>query len=270
MNRSNPTGRSFAALILVIWSILPLVPLAIWSFARGWRYPDLWPSEVSLAAWTFAMSDRSGVMASLLVSSFISTVVAVLAMAMAIPAARILALHHFAATTLIGTAFVVPILMPGIVVAMGLHGVFLAMGLTNTLTGVIVVHLVPTVPYAVLIMVGIFARYDTAHEDQARCLGARPAQVFWHITLPAVLPGVLVGGLFAFLISWSQFILTLMIGGGRVTTLPLLLFGFATSGRNDLTGAIGVIYVLPGLLILLATSRALTGRHAAMLGAGQG
>jgi putative spermidine/putrescine transport system permease protein len=51
-----------------------------------------------------------------------------------------------------------------------------------------------------------------------------------------------------------------LIGGGRVETLPLLLFNFAASGRNDITGAIGMIYILPGALVLLLTARAVTGR----------
>jgi putative spermidine/putrescine transport system permease protein len=121
----------------------------------------------------------------------------------------------------------------------------------------------------VLILSGVFASYDATFEDQARSLGASPLQTLWHVTMPAILPGVLVASLFTFLISWSQFLLTLMIGGGRVVTLPLLLFGFATSGRNDLTGAIALIYILPGVVILIVTSRFLSGRPAAMAGLGR-
>ena len=84
------------------------------------------------------------------------------------------------------------------------------------------------------------------------------------VALSEVFAGIIiiVGGLFAFLVSWSQYILTLMIGGGRVITLPLLLFSFATSGRNDITGAIGMIYILPGIIILILTARHLSGRSA--------
>ena len=57
-----------------------------------------------------------------------------------------------------------------------------------------------------------------------------------------------------------------MIGGGRVITLPLLLFNFAASGRNDIAGAIGMIYILPGVLVLILTARHLTGRNAAIGG----
>lgn len=131
------------------------------------------------------------------------------------------------------------------------------------------VHLVPTLPYMVLVMSGIFANYDIAFEEQARSLGANALQTFWHVTLPAILPGVIVGALFAFLVSWGQYILTLLIGGGRVITLPLLLFNFATSGRNDIAGAIGVLYVLPGILVLVLTARFLTGTNAAVGGFGK-
>lgn len=87
--------------------------------------------------------------------------------------------------------------------------------------------------------------------------------------MPAILPGIVVGGLFAFLVSWSQYVLTLLIGGGRVVTLPLLLFNYASAGRNDLTGAIGVLYVLPGLVVLLFTARYLSGSNAAISGLGR-
>ena len=116
---------------------------------------------------------------------------------------------------------------------------------------------------------GIFANFDTDFEDQARSLGASPAQIWWYVTLPAVMPGIVVGCLFAFLISWSQYILTLMIGGGRVVTLPLLLFNFATAGRNDVTGALSLPYIVPGIAILLVTSRYLTGRGQAVSGLGR-
>jgi len=129
---------------------------------------------------------------------------------------------------------------------------------------VILAHLIPVLPYMVLIMAAVFSRFDTAYEDQARSLGATPFQTFRAVTLPAILPGLMTGALFAFLVSWSQYLLTLAIGGGRVQTLPLLLFSFASAGRNDVTAAIALLYILPGLLILSVTARFVTGRSAAL------
>jgi len=268
---SNP-GRPLLVLsgaLLIVWLILPLVPLLIWSFARGWRFPDLLPQEWSLQAWEFALSARSGVLESLGVTVLIAATATVLAIAVGVPAGRALGLYRFRGKGLVELIILAPIIVPGIAVALGLHGVFIHLGLTNTVAGVVLVHLIPTLPYMTLVMAGIFANFDPAFEQQARSLGASRLQTFRHVTLPAIMPGIIVGGLFAFLVSWSQYVLTLLIGGGRVITLPLLLFNYAASGRNDLTGAIGIIYILPGIVILVFTARHLTGSNAAIGGFGR-
>lgn len=252
--------RLLAGLLLALWLILPLVPLAIWSFANGWRFPDLLPDEWSLKAWRHAFSGSSGVLQGLGQSTLIALATTALAILIGVPAGRALGLYRFRGKRLVLLLLLAPALVPAVAVAPGLHGAFLQLGLTGGVPGVILAHLIPVIPYMTLIMAAVFARFDTAHEDQARCLGARPWQVFVHVTLPAILPGVLTGALFAFLISWSQYLLTLVIGGGRVQTLPLVLYSFATSGRNDLTGAIAILYILPGVLILALTARYLTGR----------
>ena len=158
--------------------------------------------------------------------------------------------------------------MPVIAVAMGIHVAFLRWGLADTLLGVVLVHLIPVMPYMVLTLTSTFANYDLDYEAQARTLGARPWQVWWHITLPTIWPGLMVGSLFAFIISWSQYLLTLLVGGGQVLTLPVLLFAFANSGDNAITAALSLVFIAPALLLFLFTSRYLTGRHAALGGLG--
>lgn len=255
--------------VLIVWLILPLVPMLIWSFARGWRFPDLLPQQWSLRAWEHALSARSGVIESLGVTVLIAAAATLLSILVGVPAGRALGLYRFRGKGLVELLVLAPVIVPGISVALGLHAVFIQLGLTNTLPGVILVHLIPTLPYMTLVMAGIFANHDPALEAQARSLGASAFQTFRHVTLPAIMPGIVVGGLFAFLVSWSQYLLTLLIGGGRVITLPILLSTFASSGRNDLAGAIGIIYILPGLLILVVTARHLTGASAAAGGIGR-
>jgi putative spermidine/putrescine transport system permease protein len=261
--------RVISGLVLIVWLILPLVPLAIWSFARGWRYPSLLPREWTLQAWTYAVSDTAGVVDSVLVTIWIALCATGLSVLIGVPAGRALGMYRFRGKAWVELVILAPVIVPGIAVAMGVHAVFIGLGLTNTVTGVVIVHLIPTLPYMTLVMAGIFANFDVAFEQQARSLGASGWQTFWYVTWPAILPGIIVGGLFTFLISWSQYMLTLLIGGGRVATLPLLLFNFAASGRHDITGAIGMIYILPGVVILLLTARRVTGRHAAVSGLGR-
>ena len=256
--------RSLAGLALASWLVLPILPLVVWSAAHGWRFPDLLPQDWSGKAWTYALSPASGILSSFATTTLIASATTLLAALIGLPAGRALGLHRFRGKGLVTLLLLAPAILPGLAVVFGLHGLFLRLGLTGSIPGVILAHLIPVLPYMVLIMAAVFSRFDTAYEDQARSLGATPFQTFRAVTLPAILPGLMTGALFAFLVSWSQYLLTLAIGGGRVQTLPLLLFSFASAGRNDVTAAIALLYILPGLLILSVTARFVTGRSAAL------
>ena len=255
--------------LLVTWLVLPLIPLAVWSVSRSWFFPDIAPSAYSLRAWEYVLSPTSEVLPALGTTLIIALGATFLSILIGLPAGRALGLYRFRGKALIELLILAPTIVPGIAVALGLHVVFLKAGLAGTMIGVLVVHLIPTLPYMVLVMAGVFANYNPEAEAQARSLGANRVQTFRYVTLPAILPGLLIGSLFAFLVSWSQYILTLLIGGGRVVTLPLLLFNFASAGRNDITGAIGMIYILPGMILLIFAARYMSGRNQAYTATGQ-
>lgn len=256
--------RPLAGLALAGFLALPLVPLVGWSVAQGWRFPNLLPDRISPQAWSFALSPQSGVLASFATTTLIATITTLLALLIGLPAGRALGMYRFRGRGVVLLLLLAPALLPGIAVVFGLHGVLLRAGLAGTISGVILAHLVPVLPYMTLVLAAVFARFDPAFEQQARSLGATPWQTFRTVTLPAILPGLMIAALFAFLVSWSQYLLTLSIGGGRVQTLPLLLFSFASAGRNDITAAIALLYILPGLLVLAVTARRITGRGAAL------
>jgi putative spermidine/putrescine transport system permease protein len=258
--------KSVVGAVLMIWLILPLLPIATWSISRSWYFPQIVPDQWSLRAWEFAISQQSGVPAGLFNSTIIAIATTAISLALGIPAARALGLAQFRGKRFVELLLLAPIIVPGIAVVLGIHTVFIRLGLTNTMAGVVLVHLIPTLPYVIFVMSGVFSNFNPDFEQQARSLGASRWQVFRNITLPAILPGIAAAGLFAFLVSWSQYILTLVIGGGRVITMPLLLFNFASAGRNDLTGAIAIIYILPGMLILALTAHYLAGRSSALSG----
>ncbi|USG61714.1 ABC transporter permease subunit [Sneathiella marina] len=247
--------------LLITWLILPLIPLALWSVSQSWFFPDLFPSKYSLRAWSYALSSTSGVPEALWTSTVIASGTTILAAIIGIPAGRALGLYNFRGKALVELLILAPTIVPGIAVVLGLHVIFLNLGLANNVGGVMIVHLIPTLPYMVLVMASVFANYKPEAEAQARSLGASPIAVFWFVTLPAIMPGLIIGSFFAFLVSWSQYILTLIIGGGLVVTVPLLLFNFATSGRNDITGAIALLYILPGIIVLLVGAKKLSARN---------
>lgn len=262
-DRIHWTGH-LLIIILIVALLLPFVPLILWSFSHRWYFPALLPTEWSLRAWQYVLSPDSRVLPALGYSIVIGLAVTGLAALIGIPAGRALGLYHFRSKRLVEFLILTPVIVPPLAAAMGIHVAFIRYGLADSLVGVIFVHLIPTLPYMTLIMSSLFANYNPDYEAQARTLGAKPHQVWRHITLPAVWPGIIVGGLFTFVISWSQYVLTLLIGGGRVMTLPVLLFAFANSGDHPLTAALSIVFIIPALFFILITARYLGGKNATL------
>lgn len=252
-------GHHAGVLALLLGLLMPFVPLLAWAVSRRWRYPALVPTELSARALTFLFSDRSGVREGLLNSTIIAVTVAVLAGLVGLAAGRALGLYRFRGKRIVQFLVLAPVIVPPLAVTLGVHVVFIRVGLANTIPGVVLVHLIPTIPYVTLVMASVYANYDPAYEEQARVLGAGPAAAFRHVTLPQVFPGLAVAGLFAFLISWSEYILTLLVGGGRVQTLPLLLFSFLQGTDTSVAAALSLVFVVPAIVLLLLTTRYLTG-----------
>ncbi|MCY3834933.1 MAG: ABC transporter permease subunit [Anaerolineaceae bacterium] len=247
---------------LLLWLIAPMIPLFIWSIAYRWFFPNILPASYNMRAWEYAFSPAAGALESLYITTYIAVVVTLLSILVGVPAGRALGLHRFRGKRIIELLILSPTIIPSLAVILGIHVVFIRLGIANSVLGVILVHLIPGLPYMTLVMAGVFANYDPQFEEQARSLGAGPIATIWYVMIPTVMPGIIVGGLFTFLISWAQYITTLIIGGGRVQTLPLKLFNFVSSTDYPVTGALGIIFIAPGVLVLLLTSRYLTGRSA--------
>ena len=246
-----------AAIATAGLALIPVALLFLWSFARGWYWPLLFPREYSLRAWEYLASPAAGIINALSTSVWLAFTVTALALVVALPAARALALREFRGKRAVLFILLLPVLAPSISSAMGVHALFLRYDLDDTLLGVILSHLIPTVPYCTLMLAGSLSNFDQDWEAQARTLGASPIAVWRYVTLPAIAPGLAVAAVFAFLISWSQYLTTLLIGGGRVMTLPLLLVVFQRGGDEAVTAAISLIFLAPALLVFTSVARLL-------------
>jgi putative spermidine/putrescine transport system permease protein len=246
---------------------LPFVPLVLWSFSDRWFFPALWPQVWGGRAWYYITSTAGvQVMTAIGHSVVVAVVTAFLAVVIAVPAGRALGLFEFKGKDLISILLTLPIIVPPLCVAMGLHLWFIRLNLAETYVGVIGVHLTFCLPYAIFVLWGVFSNYNPDFEDQARSLGASRFTVVTRVMLPMILPGLSVAALFAFLLSWSQYLSTLIIGGGRLVTLPVLLFALMGSGDRPVAAAVSLVFVAPAFVALLFSARhlgtrSLTGVH---------
>jgi putative spermidine/putrescine transport system permease protein len=246
----------------IVCSILILfVPLAMWSFGSRWFYPDLWPQQWGLRAWQYVFGTAgSQIPPALGQSMLVAAVVAAISVAVGTPAGRALGLYDFRGKDLISVILLLPIIVPPLCVAMGLHLWFLKLGLAETFPGVVLVHVTFCLPYAVFVMWGVFSNYNKEFEDQARSLGASGLKVILRVMIPLISSGIIVAALFSFLLSWSQYLSTLIIGGGRITTLPILLFALMGSGDRPVAAAVSLLFVIPAFLALAVSARHLGGK----------
>lgn len=262
-------ARRLAVSSIVIAVGLPMITLFVWSFAFRWNFPDLLPSEWGNRAWQYVASDSSRVYEGLWNSTKLAVLVTGMAIVVGLPASRALGQNEFRGKSTVEWLLMMPIIVPALVATMGIHQIFIRLRLTETLFGVALVHLIPSIPYFVLVMASVFANYGTALEETARSLGANRLQVFRYVTLPAISSGLLVASMFTFLISWGQYVTTLLIGGGTFVTLPLVLFPFLSGSNNSTAAAISLVFVAPAIIVLIMTSRQLSRESSIMGGFGK-
>ena len=254
-----------AIAVMVTMLLLPFIALLPWAFSKSWYFPELIPEHFSLRGWRSVLAPRSRLVEGLVNSTVIAGVVALVATAIGLFTGRALGLYKFRGRRAIELLLLAPVIFPTIAVAMGVQVTFIRLGLANTLPGVMLVHLVPTLPYVSLVMGGVFSNYDVQYEHQARVLGAGPIHTLFRVTIPIVRPGLIVAGLFAFILSWSEFMLTQLIGGGSVITLPLLLFTFVRSDIQ-MAATLAIIYLAPAMVVLGLTARYMSADSSAIGG----
>lgn len=234
----------------------PLLLFAAYAFSTRWFFPQPFPAEWTLTPFQRALND-SKTLVSMAQGLGIALAVSLLSLLLGLPAARVLGLRQFRGRQLVWLFFFLPTVVPPLAVGMGLNVLFLRLGLAGSVAGVTLAHLVPTLPYTIFTLSSAFARFDENYEFQALALGASPWRIFLTVTLRMLAPSLVVAALFAFLISWSQYLLTLLIGGGQVITLPILLFSAASGGNPSTIAVLSLLFIAPPVLVIALTARQL-------------
>lgn len=146
-----------------------------------------------------------------------------------------------------------PLIVPGIVVAIGIYYAYSRYGLVGTPLAMVLAHTCLAVPFVVTSVTASLAGMDPRLEQAALSLGATPGATFWQVTLPLIRPGVLVGALFAFITSFDELIVALFISGTGAVTLPRRMWDDLRFQIDPTIAAVSTLtIVLTALLMLVA------------------
>lgn len=246
----------FTALALAI--AVPLALMFLWSIADGWTPPLVVPEDYTTTRWASILGDASLIQATVN-SILIAIVVTFSTAAIALPTAWAMARFPFRLKRLVEIFILAPIIIPGLVVAVGIGQVFLLFGLAYSVTGVILVQIVGTLPLMIRLMT---ATLETIPDDlihAARSLGAGTVGIVIHIILPLAVPGLLAGGLMSFIGSFEEFDKSFIVGAPVVQTLPIKLYMYLDpySMQIPLASIVSFILLLPALVVFIIAGRIL-------------
>ena len=179
---------------------------------------------------------------------------------LAVPAALALA-RSTRGFALVQAFLLSPLSLPTIVLAVGLLFFTARIGLGGSLAGLVVGHAVITVPYMLRTVTGVYAGMNRELEEAAAVLGADPLRVFRHVTLPAIRPGILAGAIFAFLLSFDEVPVALLLSNTDTVTLPVSILSYLVYNYDPAVAAISTIQILIVVVVLLALERVFGVKH---------
>ncbi|MDN3497231.1 ABC transporter permease subunit [Planococcus sp. APC 4015] len=242
--------RVAATIALIVWFGLPFLPLLLWAGADGWSYPA--PLPTSWGARGLEEAAAFGAVPGAVSSLLLALCVAVIATPLGALAARALTFGSVPAPRLVGAVLLSPIALPPVVAVLGVNVVLLRAYIPPA-PGVVLVLVVLALPYTTFVMRTAYNAYDRGYEDGARLLGADAVQVFLRVQLPLIAPALARAAFLAFLVAWSDYVVTVIVGGGEIVTLPLVVASAASAVGNDSAVAVmSLAAIIPPIVLLLA------------------
>jgi putative spermidine/putrescine transport system permease protein len=227
----------------IFYIIFPIITNLILSFSNVWQWPSILPSELTIKHYA-AVFNQGHLLKAIFNTSLIGFTVIIFNYFLAIPSAYALSRLNSKYKPIIITSIILPVIVPPILVLLNLYNHFLVWELTDHYLGVIIAHMIPSLPYMFIMLYLSFEKVDADYERIILSLGVSPIKGFFTVILPQVKEGIILGGIMTLLISISQYLSTLLIGGGRILTLTLLLTPYIQGGNARVGAAYGIILIL--------------------------
>jgi putative spermidine/putrescine transport system permease protein len=158
-----------------------------------------------------------------------------------------------------------PMIVPLIISAAGMYFFFSSIGLQGTYWGVVFAHAILGIPFVIITVTATLVGFDRSLTRAAASMGAGPVTTFFRIQMPLILPGVISGGLFAFVTSFDEVVVVLFVGSASQKTLPWQMFIGLREQISPTILAVATLMVVLSIA-LLASLEALRRRNERLRG----
>lgn len=264
-------NRVLIGLLLAVcftWLVIPFALAMLWSLVdpnHPWSYPDILPPVLSLGRWVEVWTTTS--LPQTLVNSYaLAPSVAICALLLATPTAYAFGRLDFPGKGAAQILTLVPLVMPGFVVAIFFSSLLFSLGFYSRFAGILIGHTVMFLPFAIRILTVSFTLVRQDLIDAARDMGASPWAVFRAAYLPVLRPGILAALIVVFILSIEEFALAFIVGAPDFTTVPTILYSYL--GYNFIrpnAAVVSLVLVVPNVLLMLLLERLLKGANPASI-----
>ena len=244
-------GRVYVGLIL-FFLYAPILVMATMSFnaSEFYQLPFSFSTE-----WYQRLWNNTAILAAAWRSVWIAVIVTGIATSLGTAASVALFRYDFPGKRLLQALLFPPIAIPWLITGTAMLIFFFGVGLGRGTPAVIIGHVALALPYVIVVVTARLATFDKTLEEAARSLGAGPWRVTLAVTLPWIMSGVIAGGLFAFAVSFDQFVVSYFLSEPGDTTLPVLIYTSIRKGFTPEINAISTIIISLSMGVMLLAAR---------------
>ena len=238
-----PTVLAFGFAFLYV----PILSMIFFSFNYS-KLVTVWDAARSpTLRWYGLLFQNDQIMGAAWLSIKIATLNACISVVLGTLAGLVLARYGREQRAAMTTA---PLVMPEVITGLAMLLLFVAMEQLigwpagRGVTTITIAHVTFSMAYVTVVIQSRLANFDDSLEEAAMDLGARPAKVFWRITLPLIMPAIISGWLLAFTLSWDDVVISQFVAGPSSTTLPMVIFSKVRLGVSPDVNALATLMVL--------------------------
>jgi spermidine/putrescine transport system permease protein len=243
--------KAFLGAVL-IFLYLPIAVMILMAFNRSALYELPFTFDL---VWFDALLSNDRLMRASWNSVWIAAVNAVIATILGTLAAYAFARFDFRSKRVLQLLLFPPITIPWLIIGTSMLIFFFWTGIGRGLHAILLGHVALSLPYVIVVVGARFASFGPQLEEAAATLGATPAQVFLRVTVPVLAPGLVAAALFAFAVSFDQFVISYFLAPPGTSTLPVEIYTAIRKGFTPEINAISSIIILVSMGLMLAVAR---------------
>ncbi len=253
--RKRDAGAVFAGVYLALilgFLYLPIAVMVAMAFNESVLYElPLKPSTI----WFERLADNERLLRASANSIGLALANTVIATVLGTMAALAFARYRFRGRTLLRLLLFPPITIPWLIIGTAMLVMFFWIGIGRGLHAMLLGHVALSLPYVVVVVGARLASFSGDLEEAAATLGAGPWQTFRRVTLPVLAPGIVAAALFAFAVSFDQFVISYFLAAPGVSTLPVEIYSAIRKGFTPEVNAVSSIIIVVSMGVVLLFAR---------------